>query len=39
VANLVHASGNPEEAEYEVNLWFDKTELFEYRNQAEVFDW
>ena len=39
VANLVHASGNPEEAEYEVNLWFDKTELFEYKNLAEAFDW
>jgi nucleoside-diphosphate kinase len=39
VANLVHASGNREEAEYEVNLWFDKTELFEYRSQAEAFGW
>ena len=39
VANLVHASGNREEAEYEVNLWFDKPELFEYKNLAEAFDW
>ena len=39
VANLVHASGNHEEAEYEVNLWFDKSELFEYKNVAEAFDW
>jgi nucleoside-diphosphate kinase len=39
VANLVHASGNREEAQYEVDLWFDKTELFEYRNLAEAFDW
>ena len=39
VANLVHASGNREEAEYEVNLWFDKTELFEYKNLAEAFNW
>jgi nucleoside-diphosphate kinase len=39
VANLVHASGNKEEAAYEVNLWFDKTELFEYKNLAEAFDW
>jgi len=39
VANLVHASGNQEEAEYEVNLWFDKTELFDYKNLAEAFDW
>jgi nucleoside-diphosphate kinase len=39
VANLVHASGNREEAAYEVNLWFDKTELFDYRNVAEAFAW
>jgi nucleoside-diphosphate kinase len=39
VANLVHASGNQEEAEYEVTLWFDKTELFEYKNLAEAFNW
>ena len=39
VANLVHASGNREEAEYEVSLWFDKTELFEYKNLAEALDW
>ena len=39
VANLVHASGNQEEARYEVNLWFDKTELFEYKNLAEAFNW
>ena len=39
VANLVHASGNKEEAQYEVNLWFDKTELFEYKTIAEAFDW
>lgn len=39
VANLVHASGKPEEAKYEVDLWFDATELFEYRTAAEAFDW
>ena len=39
VANLVHASGNREEAQYEVDLWFEKTELFEYKNLAEAFDW
>jgi nucleoside-diphosphate kinase len=39
VANLVHASGNPGEAQYEVDLWFGKTELFEYRNAADAFDW
>src|ERR1700744_6677531 len=35
VANLVHASGNKEEAQYEVNLWFGKTELFDYKSVAE----
>jgi hypothetical protein len=39
VANLVRASGNREEAEYEVNLWSDKTELFECRNLANAMDW
>jgi nucleoside-diphosphate kinase len=39
VANLVHASGKPEEAKYEVDLWFDATELYEYRTAAEAFDW
>jgi hypothetical protein len=39
VANLVHASGKPEEAKYEVDLWFDTTELFDYRTAAEAFDW
>jgi nucleoside-diphosphate kinase len=39
VANLVHASGNREEAEYEIKLWFDESELYNYRNQAEAFGW
>jgi len=26
--NLVHASGNPEEAEFEIGLWFGKEELY-----------
>jgi len=39
VANLVHASGNAQEAQYEVDLWFDKTELYEYRSVADAFDW
>jgi nucleoside-diphosphate kinase len=39
VANLVHASGNREEAQYELDLWFDKTELFDYRSVADAFDW
>jgi nucleoside-diphosphate kinase len=39
VANLVHASGKPEEADYEIDLWFDKTELFEYPRLADAFGW
>ena len=39
VANLVHASGNREEAQYEVDLWFGKDELFEYKNLAQILDW
>ena len=38
VANLVHASGNREEAQYEVDLWFTKTELYDYRTTAEASD-
>jgi nucleoside-diphosphate kinase len=30
IRNLVHASGNAEEAEFEIDLWFDKDELFDY---------
>ncbi|MDT3398560.1 nucleoside-diphosphate kinase [Streptomyces sp. B1866] len=37
VANLVHASGNKEEADQEVELWFDKDELHEYRTLAEIY--
>lgn len=39
VANLVHASGNREEAQYEVKLWFDKTELYRYRSVTDAFGW
>ena len=31
VPNLVHASWNTEEAEQEINHWFSKNELFEYK--------
>ena len=31
VRNLVHASGSPEEAENEINIWFDENELLKYR--------
>ncbi len=30
IRNLIHASGNAEEAEFEVNLWFNKDELYDY---------
>lgn len=30
IRNLVHASGNKEEADFEVDLWFTTQELFEY---------
>lgn len=36
-ANLVHASGNKAEAEQEVELWFGKDELHDYRTLAEIF--
>ena len=39
VANLVHASGNLDEAKYEVSLWFDDSELFEYRNLSQTLNW
>lgn len=37
VANLVHASGNAEEAKYEVELWFSDDELFDYQTLAERY--
>lgn len=37
VMNLVHASGNSEEAKYEVELWFGAAEQFEYETLAEKF--
>jgi len=36
VRNLIHASGSPEEAEKEINLWFEKDELIKYRLVGEV---
>lgn len=30
IRNLVHASGDAAEAEFEVNLWFESSELFDY---------
>lgn len=37
VANLVHASGNPQEAEREIDVWFAKDEIHEYRTTAEQY--
>lgn len=31
IRNLVHASGDVKEAEFEVNLWFSKDELYDYK--------
>jgi nucleoside-diphosphate kinase len=31
IRNLVHASGNVEEANFEIDLWFNKDELFDYQ--------
>ena len=30
IKNLIHASGNQEEAEFELDLWFSESELFDY---------
>lgn len=32
VANIIHASGSPEEAEVEIGLWFGKDEIHQYKN-------
>jgi nucleoside-diphosphate kinase len=37
IRNIVHASGDPEEAAHEVSLWFSEGELFDYlRVDAEI---
>ena len=40
VRNLIHASGSPEEAQGEIELWFSKDELYEYRliNEEILYD-
>ncbi len=35
IKNLIHASGNPEEAEYEISLWFTKDEIHNYKRSEE----
>jgi nucleoside-diphosphate kinase len=37
IANLVHASGNADEAKYEVDLWFGPDDQFDYQTLAERF--
>lgn len=37
IPNLVHASGDPSEAEQEISHWFNKEELFEYSTVHEYF--
>ena len=32
IKNVIHASSNKEDAEYEIGLWFNKDELFNYKN-------
>ncbi|MBI5064743.1 nucleoside-diphosphate kinase [Candidatus Woesearchaeota archaeon] len=35
-ANLIHASGNAEEAKYEVSLWFKPEELHSYKTVHDI---
>ncbi len=35
VRNIIHASGNTEEANYEEQLWFRKEDIFEYKRAEE----
>ena len=37
IANLIHASGDPEEAEKEIGHWFSDDELFTYETGGEKF--
>lgn len=37
VANIIHASADPEEAKKEIELWFAKTDILEYEAVHETF--
>ena len=37
IPNILHASGNPKEAEEEIKHWFSEAELFEYQTVHERF--
>lgn len=36
IANLIHASGNKQEAEAEIKLWFDRKELHSYKTVHDI---
>ena len=36
IKNLIHASGNEEEADYEIKLWFNPEEIHSYRTVHEI---
>ncbi len=36
IRNLIHASGDVEEAEFEVNLWFGKDDIVSYKRAEEI---
>ena len=37
IPNLIHASGDPEEAEQEIGHWFSDDELYDYQALNEKF--
>ncbi|MGI6612282.1 MAG: nucleoside-diphosphate kinase [Candidatus Nanosyncoccaceae bacterium] len=37
IPNLIHASGNLEEAEQEISMWFKKEELFDYEDLSDKY--
>jgi nucleoside-diphosphate kinase len=37
IPNLIHASGDPKEAEQEIDHWFSESELFDYETVYEVY--
>jgi len=37
IPNLIHASGDPEEAKEEIGHWFSDSELFDYETVSEVY--
>ncbi|PIN74476.1 nucleoside-diphosphate kinase [Candidatus Woesearchaeota archaeon CG10_big_fil_rev_8_21_14_0_10_37_12] len=37
IANIIHASGNVEEAKHEISIWFKPEELFDYKSVHEEF--